>query len=118
MNKECAIYKTSNLIGKKWTILLILELYKGDKIKRYSELKRAMKGITPKILSERLKELEKAKMISKKIDASSFPIKTEYQLTKSGELFIKIIKDMRAWALRWEFKTPPCKESDCKHCEL
>ena len=41
MNKECSVYKAADLIGKKWTIIILLELYKGNKKeKRYSELKK------------------------------------------------------------------------------
>jgi len=118
MDKDCTIYKTADFIGKRWTILILLELYKGEKVKRYSKLKQGLPEITPKILSTRLKELEKNKLISKKIDTSEFPIKCEYSLTKSGEDFIKIIKDIKKWALKWKIKNKVCADSDCSECEL
>ncbi len=77
-----------------------------------------MKEITPKILSARLKELEKEGLIDKKVDASKFPVKCEYSLTKSGEDFIHIIKNIKEWALRWEVKNIICEKADCRECRL
>ena len=119
MNKKCAVYKTTDLIGKKWTLLILLELYKGKaKIKRYSEVKNSILDITPKILSTRLKELEKSGLINKKIDAREHPIKCLYSLTKQGKEFIKIIKDIKEWALKWRSGNETCGIQDCKDCKF
>jgi DNA-binding HxlR family transcriptional regulator len=119
MDANCSINKTADLIGKRWTILIILELYKGKNLKkRYSELKKKLPGITAKILSLRLKELEKYKLISKKIDSKNFQIKSEYSLTKEGLEFIKVIESIKQWSLNNCFKNPNCKKTDCKNCGL
>lgn len=119
MAKDCTIYKTANFIGKRWTLLLLLELYRGSSLwKRYSQLKRGLPEITPKILSIRLKELEKENLIKKRIDTAEFPIKSEYSLTKSGKDFIKIIKDIKKWSLKWKIKNKQCETSDCKVCNI
>lgn len=119
MEKDCTIYKTANFIGKRWTLLILLELYKGSsKCKRYFQLKNSLPEITPKILSARLKELEKEGLVIKNIDAKTFPVKCEYSLSKSGEDFIKIIKYIKSWALRWKIKNIVCQSSNCKECEL
>ncbi|MBR9677548.1 helix-turn-helix transcriptional regulator [Candidatus Woesearchaeota archaeon] len=119
MNKQCTIYNTVDFLGKRWTLLILLELYKGDSNKkRYSQLKNNIVRITPKILSLRLKELEKEKLITKKVDTTHFPITSEYQLTKSGEAFIKIIKDIKQWSIKWNMKNKECQSQDCKHCKL
>jgi DNA-binding HxlR family transcriptional regulator len=116
---DCTIYQTASFIGKRWTLLVLLELHKGKaKCKRYSEIKKGIEDITPKILSARLKELEKEKLITKKIDTSEFPIKCEYSLTESGKDFIKIIQDMKKWALKWKVKNIVCSEIDCRNCNL
>ena len=92
MNEECGIYRTADFIGKRWTLLILLELYKGEsKWKRYNGLKRSLMGITSKILSIRLKELEKQDIIRKRTNGG-FPLKSEYSLTESVEDFIKIIE--------------------------
>ena len=119
MNESCTIYQTADFIGKKWTLLILLELYKNKIVpKRYSELKRSLHSITPKILSTRLKELEKVSLIKNKVDTSVIPIKSEYSLTESGEDFIKIIKDIKKWALKWKIENKICANSDCKNCKL
>jgi DNA-binding HxlR family transcriptional regulator len=119
MDNDCTIYQTANFIGKRWTLLILLELYKGEnKLKRYGEIKKGLKEITPKVFSLRLKELEKEGLISKKIDASSFPVKCEYSLTNSGEDFIRIIQDIKKWALKWKVKNIVCEKADCRNCTL
>ena len=119
MDNECTVYKAVDIIGKKWTVLILLELYKGNlKTRRYSELKKRLPGITPKILSVRLKELENEKLITKKIDATHFPIKCEYTLTPSSSDFVDIIKDIKKWGLKWKVNNKVCKSIDCKKCKL
>ena len=52
MDKDCTIYKTTSFIGKRWTLLILLELYKGkNEWKRYSEIKKRLPEITPKVLN-------------------------------------------------------------------
>ena len=118
MDETCTIYRTIDFISKKWTLLILLELYKTQGKKRYSELKSSLLNITPKILSTRLRELEKQGLITKYIDTNGFPIKCEYTLTDSGKDFIRIIKDIKKWSLQWKNKNKECEQQDCKNCEL
>jgi len=119
MNDKCPVYKASNILGKRWTILILLELHKGkDKWKRYTAIKSKLMDITPKILSERLKELKEEDLIKKRIDASMVPVKTEYSLTKSGEDIIQIITCMKKWALKWKVKNSECEKISCEECNL
>lgn len=119
MDKNCTIFRTANFIGKKWTLIILLELCKGDnRWKRYSILKNGLSNITPKILSLRLKELGKEGLISKKIDTSKFPVKCEYSLTRAGKDFIRVIQQMKKWALKWKFNNKICENADCRECRL
>lgn len=116
---NCTVNLTVQYLAKKWTLLIILELYKGENYtRRFSELKDSLEGITPKILSERLKELEDEKIVSKTIDTSSFPVKCEYTLTESGLDLIEIIRTIKTWALKWKIDNIPCGNQDCKKCVL
>jgi len=118
MNKNCAVYTASNLIGKRWTIVILLELYKGEsKWKRYNQIKGKLPQLTPKILSTRLKELAKEGIISKRVDSSVVPIKSEYSLTKRGEEFIDIIRHIKTWSLKYK-DNKQCKSRECKICDL
>ena len=119
MDENCTVYRTIDFISKKWTLLILLEIYKGKQgTKRYSEIKNKIPEITPKILSARLKELEQQGLLKKQVDASQFPIKCEYTLTKSGLDFIGIIKDIKSWALRWKIHNDICAQLDCRNCKL
>lgn len=118
MDETCTIYRTVEFISKKWTLLVLLELYKSKGTRRYSELKQSLLDITPKILSSRLRELEHQGLITKKITTDTFPIKCEYTLTESGTEFIRIIKEIKKWSLRWKYQNNECAQQDCRFCEL
>ena len=119
MDKNCTIYKTADFIGKKWTLFIILELYKENlRSKRFLELKNNLPKITPKILSLRLKELEAIGLITKKIYTKSFPIRCEYSLTESGKEFMNVVKYIKKWALKWKLNNSVCESTDCKNCKI
>ena len=74
--------------------------------------------ITPKVLSLRLKELENEGLVKKKVETKTFPIKSNYRLTESGEDFVKILKGVKRWGLRWKVKNETCDGMNCKDCEF
>lgn len=119
MDNSCTVSQTVRYLTKKWTFLIILELYKGESYtRRFSDLKDALPGITPKILSERLKEMEEEGIIGNRIDADRFPVKSEYYLTESGVEIVGIIKEIKKWALKWKIENIPCQNQDCRVCVL
>lgn len=119
MERTCPIHKVMDFVGKRWTLMILLELYRGkSRWKRYSEIKRGLSGITPKILSLRLRELEKEGLLKRRVDARTFPIKSEYSLTERGTDFVKIIKDMKEWGLKWKVSNQTCKDVTCQQCEF
>lgn len=118
MNTECTLYKTMDFLGKRWTILILLELYKGGDAQRFSELRRRLPDITQKVLSQRLKELEAHGLVSNKVDASTVPVKSEYMLTENGKSCIKVIKDIKKWAIECKMGSKGCELKDCRKCEF
>lgn len=118
MKTNCTVYRTADFIGKRWTILILLELHKGGGKLRYSEIKARIPGITGKMLSARLKELECESLVSKKISSDSIPIVCEYSLTKSAKEFIGIISEMKSWALKWKFDNKVCECTECANCKF
>lgn len=92
-DKTC-ITKTLKIIGSKWTILILRELCDGTK--RFGELQKALTGISPKTLSQRLKELERDKIIKKRIFAE-IPLHVEYSLTPRGQSLRQVIEKIREW---------------------
>jgi len=88
---ECPVKKTAELIEGKWTTLVIRELLTGKK--RYSDLQRALNGISPKILTTRLRHLEQHKVINRTV-YPTVPPTTEYELTPLGRELENVIKAM------------------------
>jgi DNA-binding HxlR family transcriptional regulator len=97
----------------------LLELYKGpEHTRRFSDLKESLGDITQKILFERLKELEGEGVITKKIDTTTFPVKSEYTLNRSGLELVDVIRGIKMWALKWKIENIPCGKQDCRACVL
>ena len=116
MNLNCSVLKTSKFIGKKWTLLIFLELYKGSTAKRYNELLNRLKGITPKVLSQKLKDMVKLGLVKKMVDKSVKPTASIYDLTPCGEDLIKITKAHKKWILKWKLDNKLCEETSCRKC--
>jgi len=106
MNLGCPVARTAELIGNKWTPLIIRDLVKGEK--RFSELERSLRGISPKTLSERLKKLEDAQVVNRKCYAE-VPPRVEYTLTEKGIALLPVIDSMRAYGATW---LPECKDEE------
>lgn len=118
MDNKCSVYNVFDIVAKKWTFLIILSIYRGESMRRYSEIKKDLKEVTPKILSYRLKELESQKLIYKKVDSSSVPVKTYYFLSESGVDLVRIIQELKLWGLKWNVRTEECKRSSCTNCKV
>ncbi len=119
MDNNCTVYNTVDIVSKKWSLLIILEINKGSNNERqYSDIKKSIPGITPKILSERLKELELQKIISKRIDNSKVPINTFYSLTECGLDLMIVIQDLKKWGLKWRLRNPACENTYCNNCDI
>ncbi|MDP2932390.1 MAG: helix-turn-helix domain-containing protein [Chloroflexota bacterium] len=90
----CPIEKTLRVIGGKWTILILRDLFSGTR--RFGELQRSLHGISPKTLSERLRQLE-AQGIIRRMIYPEIPPRVEYSLTEKGESLQAILDVMRTW---------------------
>jgi DNA-binding HxlR family transcriptional regulator len=119
MQDGCTVNLTVKYLTKKWTLLVILELFKGKShTRRFGELKESLPGITSKILSARLKELEDEGLVRRHVETGNFPIKSEYTLTGSGLEIVEIIKGIKRWALKWKIENIACGEQACENCIL
>ena len=85
MNENCTVYRTMDYLAKKWTIMILLELYKGEEWKRFSDLRSRMKEITPKVLSERLKELVDHGLVENRVDSSVSPVIISVRTAVAGD---------------------------------
>lgn len=90
----CPVATTLNLIGNKWKILILRNLLKGTQ--RFNEMLKTINGISQKVLTENLREMEKDGVIKRKV-YPEVPPKVEYSLTNLGESLRPIIKSMEVW---------------------
>jgi len=94
---QCSVKLTADIIGGKWKPLILFYLESGTK--RFSQLQRLIPGMTKKMLTQHLRELERDEIIRRKVYAE-VPPRVEYSLTKHGESLKPILKLMSAWGTR------------------
>lgn len=87
------------LIGKRWSGAIIWALSDGPL--RYGELKRAIPGLSDRLLSQRLRELETAGLMSRRVE-DGLPVKVTYELTEKGSSLKPAIQALRQWACHWQ----------------
>ena len=92
---KCPIETTLKMLGCKWKVLIIRELLTGTK--RFCELKKSVTGITQKVLTSKLREMEELGLLERKVYDQT-PPKVEYTLTESGKSLIPIIRQLTDWA--------------------
>lgn len=93
----CEVETTLKVIGGRWKVLIIRELLSG--IKRFGELQRSLPGITQKMLTQQLRELEEDGIIHREVYAQ-IPPKVEYSLTPLGISLQPILYAMHQWAVQ------------------
>lgn len=95
----CPVEQTLGVIGGKWTLLILRDLFTGTK--RFGELRRSLGQVSPKTLSERLREMEAQGLVTRRVYAE-VPPRVEYSLTEKGRSLGDIIEAMRRWGERWQ----------------
>ncbi len=86
------------LIGKRWTGLIIRVLMAGPR--RFKEIKEPIPEMSDRMLTERLKELESAGIVVRRVYAET-PVRIEYELTEKGKGLKTVIDAIGEWADRW-----------------
>lgn len=84
------------VLSGKWKIPIIIALLHGNK--RFKELNREIKGITARMLSKELKELEINQLVSRTVYDTT-PVTVEYELTDYGQTLDKVIMSLRDWGI-------------------
>ena len=92
---KCPIDATINLIGGKYKALILWKLMEDD-VCRYNELQRFLSPITPKMLTQQLREMEEDGLIIRVV-YPIVPPKTEYSLTEFGKSIIPVLNAMCDW---------------------
>ena len=91
---DCPVATTINLIGNKWKLLIIRDLFSGTK--RFGELRKSLDGISQRVLTENLRSLESDGLLDRKVFAE-VPPRVEYTLTDVGYSIAPVLDSMAQW---------------------
>jgi len=92
--QDCPIARSLDLLGDRWTILVLRDLHRGRT--RFADLLRSLEGISPNLLSARLKSLEHEGLVERRLYCQH-PPRAEYVLTECGSEFAPVLRAMLDW---------------------
>ena len=96
--ESCSVAACAEILGTKWTALIVHELSEGAR--RFSEIEHSCAGISPRTLSERLRALEQEGILARQ-SFTERPPRVEYALTDKGEALLPCIDAMRRFGREW-----------------
>jgi DNA-binding HxlR family transcriptional regulator len=83
------------VVGGKWKLRIIIALSEGNM--RFNELQRTVKGISARVLSNELKDLEENGFIARKVHSDATPVIVEYEVTEYADTLSDVLTALRAW---------------------
>ncbi len=92
---SCPSRQLLDVIANKWVCLVLTALADGPK--RHSELRRAIVGVSQKMLTQTLRELERDGLLTRTVTAS-VPVRVDYELTELGQDLQRVVRDLKQWA--------------------
>lgn len=92
----CPVEITLHVIGGRWKVLILW--YLKENLRRFGELRRLMPGVTQKMLTHQLRELEGDGLVRRKVYAQ-VPPKVEYSITEHGKSLAPILNQMGKWGM-------------------
>jgi len=92
---RCPIARTLDIIGERWTILILRDLFVGGP-QKFQDFERSLSGISPNTLSARLKRLEEAGVVERHF-YEQHPPRAEYALTQKGRALGPVLKTLLDW---------------------
>ena len=104
-DEYCAVAKSLDVVGDRWTLLIVRELAIRGSL-RYTDIRNGLPGIASNLLAERLRELERAGVVSR--EEAPPPIATAlFSLTERGERLVPVLDELRRWGMPLMAKQPP-----------
>lgn len=101
---HCPVARTLDVVGERWTVLILRDLAFGQR--KFTQLLESLRGISPNLLSERLKRLETSGMIERDF-YQDHPPRAAYRLSAKGKAFIPVLKALRQYGEEWEPRRKP-----------
>lgn len=108
----CPIASALDLVGDSWTLVIVRDLAMGKA--RFAQLLQSPEGITTSILTDRLRRLEAAGVVSRTAYQER-PVRHEYRLTAKGRGLIPVLQALARWSGAW---TPGCWTTPARFWEL
>ena len=99
---DCPIETTLTLISNRWKVLILWDLLGG--VKRFGELKKLLGGISQKVLTANLRQMEEAGLLTRTVYAE-VPPRVEYALTETGRSLRPVLEAMLEWGTRYKAGT-------------
>ena len=95
----CPVFAASRILGKRWTILIVQVLLRPEASigLRFNEIHKELSWVSPKILTQRLRELQEAEILTRTVDASNIPPAVWYTLTEKGKDLEVTLEAMQSW---------------------
>jgi len=97
LTKACPIEVTFKILGKRWTVAILREMFHD--VTKFSRFRENIKGINPRMLSLRLRELQRSGIVKRKI-VSEYPLRAEYELTELGRDVEKVLVEAALYSMR------------------
>ena len=97
-------HKSVELIGRRWTGAILRALLSGET--RFSDIAHAIPGLSDRLLSERLKELETEGVVTRVVYPET-PVRIEYHLTEKGQALSRVVEAISEWSARWACEEIP-----------
>jgi len=101
LEPECPVATTVQLIGNKWKLLIMRNLM--ERPWRFNELRRSLEGISQKVLTDSLRQMEADGIITRTV-YPEVPPRVEYALSELGESMRPILKSMQEWGISYKAK--------------
>ena len=99
-DEMCPKYeRAAQILGKRWTALIVRTLL--TRPRRFNEMTVIVQGLSDRLLSERLKELEACAIVERRVYPET-PVRIEYVLTEKGRHLQDVVESIQRWADRWE----------------
>lgn len=95
LNRNCPIRDVLDRLGDRWTVLILMTL--GNQTLRFSELRRQIVDISPRMLAQTLRHLEQDGLVGREV-YPTIPPKVEYRMTRLGHSFYEHLQPMVQWA--------------------
>ncbi|MGH3440837.1 MAG: winged helix-turn-helix transcriptional regulator [Nitriliruptorales bacterium] len=97
-DQSCPGSRCFELLGRRWSTHLVWALLEGPR--RFTDLREATDGVSDRMLTKRLRELEDAGIVIRR-RFREVPPRVEYSLTEAGEALRPVIEEMERWGARW-----------------